>query len=112
MHDWHVLETTNKYSVEVEVAEDLDPVESGEFRVRGVSYIHGSIHRKACVCCGEVSDEIAKYRKKRTDRMRLLVEKFGIGAVEPKKLRCPPAPPAPPRPIGISNNDNSGDWDG
>ena len=64
IHDWHVLEATNKYSVEVEVAEELDPVGSGEFRVRGVSYIHGSIHRKACVCCGKVSDEIAKYRMK------------------------------------------------
>jgi len=113
IHDWHVLRRTCRVSVDTEVANELDPLKQGESR-GNVSSLR-PIERKACVCCGTVSDKIAKYRKKRMDRMRLLVEKFGIDAVEPKKRRRPPAPPAPPmppkkRPIGISNNDNSGDW--
>ena len=98
IHDWHVLRSTSRAFVDVDVAEELDPVESGEFRLLEFSYSHGSIQRKACVCCGKVSDKIAKYRKKRMDRMRLLVEKFGTDAVEPKKRRRPKPPPAPPSP--------------
>ena len=96
IHDWHVSRSTDRGSVDTDVANELDPLKQGESRWNVSS--QRSIKRKTCVYCGKVSDEIAKYRKKRMDRMMLLVEKFGIDAIEPKKRRRPKPPPAPPAP--------------
>ena len=101
IHDWHLIERKDSYSIEVDLANQLDPLKDGE--VRGACVSSNLIfEHKECLDCGEVSNTIEKYKKNQLARMQKIINKFGVNALEPQKrdmsgFRIPPK--------GVANNE-------
>ena len=104
IHDWHVIERKDSYSITVDAANKLDPLKDGEMRGACVSS-NLVFEHKECLDCGQVSNTIEQYEKNQFARMQKIVNKFGVGALKPEKrnmsgFRIPPK--------GVANNDTEG----
>ena len=82
LHDWHVNDRENKYTIECKMAEMLDPCQEGERRAN-IHYIgRGSeVEDRLCLNCDIRDDQILIYGKKYHDKM-YDVKKLG-GTVKP-----------------------------
>ena len=101
IHDWHVIERKDSYSIVVDAANQLDPLKEGEVRGSCVSS-NLVFEHKECLDCGQVSNTIEKYKRDQLARMQKIVNKFGVDALKPEKrdmsgFRIPPK--------GVVNNE-------
>lgn len=97
-HNWHIIKSINRHSIEESVAEELDPCQKGECRPC-VSYTgpRSDKTHKVCLDCEKRVNTIDGYREGYKQKM-LRVRELG-GQILPKKYKIPTPPPAPPKAI-------------
>ena len=95
IHDWYVLHRVSSAQIDWEVACEIDPLQDGEHRSQLTSM--DLLEHRHCMICGLEQNQIAIHKNARRTRMLIVKERFGVGAIEPRKHKIPKPPPAPPK---------------